>query len=209
MGDLKLNGATSGTITVTPTAVAGTNTITLPAVTGTVLTTAAAVTAAQGGTGLTSSGASGTMLLSNGTTWTTSVAPAFSAYVSTNQSLSGGVWTKMAANTKEFDTNSNYDNSTNYRFTPTVAGYYQLNACWQSVSSASTTIGIYKNGSMAKTGIFSSTAVIGGPNVAVSALIYFNGSTDYAECYMYTSVGNSAFGSQLNTYFQGFFVRGA
>ena len=37
MGDLKLNGATSGTITVTPTAVAGTNTITLPAATGTAI----------------------------------------------------------------------------------------------------------------------------------------------------------------------------
>ena len=36
---LLLNGSTSGTITVTPTAVAGTNTITLPATTGTVVTT--------------------------------------------------------------------------------------------------------------------------------------------------------------------------
>ena len=40
MGDLKLDGSTSGTITVTPTAVAGTNTITLPASTGTVALTA-------------------------------------------------------------------------------------------------------------------------------------------------------------------------
>ena len=40
MGDLKLNGATSGTITLTPTAVAGTTTITLPATTGTVALTA-------------------------------------------------------------------------------------------------------------------------------------------------------------------------
>jgi len=40
MGDLKLNGSTSGTITVTPTAIAGTNTITLPASTGTVALTA-------------------------------------------------------------------------------------------------------------------------------------------------------------------------
>lgn len=40
MGDLKLNGATSGTITLTPTAVAGTNTITLPASTGTMALTA-------------------------------------------------------------------------------------------------------------------------------------------------------------------------
>jgi hypothetical protein len=38
MGNLTLNGATSGQITVAPTAVAGTNTLTLPAVTGNVLT---------------------------------------------------------------------------------------------------------------------------------------------------------------------------
>jgi len=36
MGDLVLKGATSGQITLTPTAVAGTNTLTLPAATGTV-----------------------------------------------------------------------------------------------------------------------------------------------------------------------------
>lgn len=40
MGNLTLNGATSGQITIAPPAVAGTNTLTLPAATGTVLTTA-------------------------------------------------------------------------------------------------------------------------------------------------------------------------
>jgi len=39
MGNLVLSGATSGSITLEPTAVAGTNTITLPAETGTFLTT--------------------------------------------------------------------------------------------------------------------------------------------------------------------------
>lgn len=40
MGDLVLKGATSGQITLTPTAVAGTNTLTVPAETGTVITSA-------------------------------------------------------------------------------------------------------------------------------------------------------------------------
>jgi hypothetical protein len=39
MGNLVLSGATSGSITLEPTAVAGTTTLTLPAVSGTVLTT--------------------------------------------------------------------------------------------------------------------------------------------------------------------------
>lgn len=38
MGDLVLKGATSGQITLTPTAIAGTNTLTLPATTGTLIT---------------------------------------------------------------------------------------------------------------------------------------------------------------------------
>ena len=44
MGNLTLNGATSGAITVSPPAVAGTNTLTLPAVTDTVTTNAATQT---------------------------------------------------------------------------------------------------------------------------------------------------------------------
>ena len=36
MGNVTLNGATSGSITLAPTAIAGTNTLTLPAATGTV-----------------------------------------------------------------------------------------------------------------------------------------------------------------------------
>ena len=43
MGNLTLNGATSGQITLSPTAVAGTNTLTLPAATGTVALTNTAV----------------------------------------------------------------------------------------------------------------------------------------------------------------------
>jgi hypothetical protein len=44
MGTLTLNGATSGQITLAPTAVAGTNTLTLPAATGTVLTSSGSQT---------------------------------------------------------------------------------------------------------------------------------------------------------------------
>lgn len=44
MGDIVLNGATSGSITVTPTAIAGSTTITLPATSGTVALSSAAQT---------------------------------------------------------------------------------------------------------------------------------------------------------------------
>ena len=53
-------------------------------------------------------------------------APAFSAYLSNNQSISGATWTKVNLNVKVFDTASAFDNTTNYRFQPTVAGYYSV-----------------------------------------------------------------------------------
>src|SRR6056300_1792706 len=48
--------------------------------------------------------------------------PAFQATMSGNQNISTGTATKVQFDTEDFDTNSKYDHSTNYRFTPTVAG---------------------------------------------------------------------------------------
>jgi hypothetical protein len=81
--------------------------------------------------------------------------PAFSAYSSTNQSITSSTFTKVQFNTEEFDTNSNYDNATNYRFTPTVAGYYQVNGNIRYDASTAPTrciLSVYKNGSEFKRG---------------------------------------------------------
>ena len=43
--------------------------------------------------------------------------PSFGAYLAANQGLSNDVWTKITMNTEEWDTDSAYDHSTNYRFT--------------------------------------------------------------------------------------------
>ena len=54
--------------------------------------------------------------------------PAFYAYrTATQTGIASATFTKIQLNVELFDTNSNYDNVTNYRFTPTVAGYYQVN----------------------------------------------------------------------------------
>ena len=136
--------------------------------------------------------------------------PAFSAYLSANQSISTGTWTKVQCNTEEFDTNSNYDNATNYRYTPTVAGYYQASGVIDASASVSTTfqtISIYKNGSSFKGG---NTTTNSGGRITVSALIYMNGSTDYIEMYGYIAGSTPAFGAgTANTYFQAAMVRSA
>lgn len=135
--------------------------------------------------------------------------PAFSAYQSSAQTLASTTNTKIQFQTKEFDTNTNFDNATNYRFTPTVAGYYQINGGFQIASTATGgAIAIYKNGGGFKSGA-------GNPNATtsnqwqVSALVYLNGSTDYIELYGYVTTGQALVANAQFTYFQASMVRSA
>ena len=50
--------------------------------------------------------------------------PAFEATVSSSYNISDATAEKVSFNTEVFDTDGKYDHSTNYRFTPTVAGKY-------------------------------------------------------------------------------------
>jgi len=43
--------------------------------------------------------------------------PSFGAYLAANQAYSNDTWTKITMNTEEWDTDSAFDHSTNYRFT--------------------------------------------------------------------------------------------
>lgn len=72
---VSIKGTGGGSVTLSAAAAATDTTLTIPNVTGTVLQSGTAVTVAQGGTGLTSTGANGNVLTSNGTAWT-SAAPA-------------------------------------------------------------------------------------------------------------------------------------
>jgi hypothetical protein len=146
-------------------------------------------------------------LISTGSTFAGN-GPAFSAYMSANQSLSATTFTKMQCNTEEFDTASCYDVSL-YRFTPNVSGYYQVNGNIETVGAVGSLVSIYKNGSLAKRGANITPGAYTYGSV-VSTLIYLNGSTDYIELYAYaagaaTLVGNS---SQV-CFFQAALVRGA
>jgi hypothetical protein len=136
--------------------------------------------------------------------------PAFSVYRGgANQSLTTATFTKVQLSTEEYDTNSNFDNATNYRFTPTIAGYYQISGA-VGLTGTNTRIlcTIYKNGSEYFRGI-DATANLS--QVTVSGLIYFNGSTDYIELYVYaTFAGTSDIASgQKYTYLTGAMSRSA
>jgi len=133
--------------------------------------------------------------------------PAFSAYQSTPQASSTSA-AKVQFQTKQFDTASAFDNITNNRFQPTVAGHYQLNGAVASGAVAAALIAtIYINGVAEKAGVF-----VSGPTAflaTVSALVYLNGTTDYAELWASSSVAQNWQASKTGTYFQGFLARAA
>ena len=121
--------------------------------------------------------------------------PAFSAYQNLAQTLTSGAYTKVQFQVERFDTNGCFDSTTNYRFTPTVAGYYQVNAfiCWGGFATTQGNIVLYKNGST-----YSSTFTPGsgyGYNNMIAVIMYMNGSTDYVEVYCGNSSNETLFGS--------------
>ena len=78
----------------------------------------------------TNSNQTATLPDATGTVMVSGNMPAFSAYGNADQVIANTTYTKVQYNVKSspgFDTNSCYDTS-NYRFTPTVAGYYLINA---------------------------------------------------------------------------------
>ena len=135
--------------------------------------------------------------------------PAFSARPSTTQSVTTATYTKVNLGTENFDTNNNFASS---RFTPTVAGYYQLNGSVYPVSTNSANYIwalIYKNGTVYSSGSSAGAAsVVDGISV-VSTLIYLNGSTDYVELYCYVTGTSPVIQNDLATQFSGFLARGA
>jgi hypothetical protein len=150
---------------------------TLTTTTGDIIYASAANTPARLGIGSTSQ----VLTVSGGVpTWATPTAtsgPAFAAYRATNQTITANTWTKIQFATELFDTDSCYDNATNYRFTPTKAGIYQVNL---TVTTNGTGYGaVYKNGD----NYVKLCLQTGGQYASGSLLVSMNGSSDYLEFY--------------------------
>ena len=175
---IRLNSTGGGAVTITAPYTASTYTLTAPTVTANLVTDSAnSITQSMMSTGLAGTG------------------PAFSAYLSSNQSPSGSTYTKIQFDTEEFDTDSCFNTST-YKFTPTVAGYYQVNATIgfdaTSVNPQWGGVAIYKNGAVVR-----QNRVTGNTYTScaapVSSVVYLNGSTDYLEIFAITNGGTGVF----------------
>jgi hypothetical protein len=148
-----------------------------------------------------------------GLAWTSNNGPAFRAYRTTSaQSFSANTWTKVQLNGESYDTANCFDSTTNFRFTPNKAGYYQFNAAPNNQRSGNGLIygAIWKNGSgVTVTGFQIGTADTFTP-VAMD-IIYMNGTTDYVEMYVYDQAATSrtvvASAAGDISYFSGVWIR--
>ena len=105
----------------------------------------------------------------------------FRAYQSTSQTFANSSNDTINFQTKDFDPNNWFDTSTN-RFTPTLAGYYQVTASirWDTdVDWDICDLYIFKNGTSE---ISCSDAHQRYDNLVATGIIYLNGSTDYLYC---------------------------
>jgi hypothetical protein len=175
---------------------------------GTAADTASRLAVGANGTVLTADSAEAT-----GLKWAAagggSSGPTFRAYRgSSDQSFSQGVLTKIQYNTEDWDTASAYDSTTNYRFTPTTAGYYSfnLNVYLQAAAAGDCQIMIRKNGSNNSSAYFGSVPTNWPP--AVNGLVYLDGSSDYIEGFIYFGNGSPVvLNSQINSYFSAIWIR--
>ena len=115
--------------------------------------------------------------------------PSFRAKINSTQNVSSSTWVKVQFDTELFDTDNMYDNSTNYRFTPTTAGKYLVFASirhdWSSNWGNNNFTAIYKNGTQYIVSDFYGNGS-GVQNYGVRActdIIDFNGTSDYVEVF--------------------------
>jgi len=131
--------------------------------------------------------------------------PAFEAYLGASQTFSDAATVKVNFNTEIFDSNSCYDNSTNYRFTPTVAGKYFVYSTLQMDGRSNSNLNIiqiliYKNGSVYKENqSYFISNYLRQQSVATNAIIDMNGSSDYVEIYAYISMISAASDARLQS----------
>ena len=125
--------------------------------------------------------------------------PAFEACTNADQSATSAVSTKMQFSREIYDTDSCYDNATNYRFTPTTAGkYFVYISIYGGVAGVSRlsqiALILRKNGTTIADQSFDnrSSALTLDETIFFGTVIDFNGSTDYVEGFGYINDTSSA-----------------
>lgn len=127
--------------------------------------------------------------------------PCFEATMSADQTFVDNTPIKITFNTETFDTHSNYDHATNYRFTPTVAGKYLINIAVRASADIAfqnthSMLYLYKNANIFR-GVILAQADTGMDEFAgmLSVIVDANGTTDYFESYLNGDVSSGTGGT--------------
>jgi hypothetical protein len=135
--------------------------------------------------------------------------PAFHAHLGSNQTVAHNTVTKINFNTEIFDSDGTYDNSTNYRFTPGVAGKYFI---YYQVQNQNQTDYIYvrirKNGSDIQVETHYTGADV--DDTSKGFTIVDSDADDYFEIHLQQTKGSDAVVRSGNayTFFGGFRITG-
>jgi hypothetical protein len=116
--------------------------------------------------------------------------PSFFAHANGNQNISNNTDTKVEIDTEILDSDGKFDTSNN-RFTPTVAGYYIINGIARfdaTTTISSARIKIYKNGSnYYEIDVFKDTQDF---SLSISQVVYLD-TDDYVELYVRQNSGST------------------
>lgn len=130
----------------------------------------------------------------------------FAVYRNAAQSITGGTFAKINFDAKDYDTGSDYDAVTNFRFTARTSGFYQFDylvGAPVSSGSTDTVAAIYKNGTIYAWG---QELPVGGNMIGNKSIQLTAG--DYIEIFA-ANVGTVALnvgGSPRKTYFEGVLI---
>jgi len=142
--------------------------------------------------------------------------PSFRAYLSTNQTgTTNNAWNKINFNTEDWDTDSAYDNSTNYRFTVPAGegGKYSFS---MEVGVAVSAGGLaddfcktvfYVNGAPYTKGsgqVFLPVVTTGYDNYIINTSVINLAAADYVEAYVYHDMGASRQLGAASSFFSGY-----
>lgn len=152
-----------------------------------------------------SNGVTGVLPVANGGNGVAAI-PMARAYRATNQTITTNTVTKITLDTESYDVGSCFDSSTNYRYTPNIAGKY-LVTCQMHIETKTATPGIqiiyiYKNGAEYSRGDYRFNTGAAETSVGFSDTVSMNGSTDYLEIYCFHLYTTSAtlFGAASYTF---------
>jgi hypothetical protein len=132
--------------------------------------------------------------------------PAFMAKQTGTQNINNTTWTKVQFNAEVFDTDGTYDHSSNYRWTPGVAGKYFM---YLGITIDDLDDGkrlatkVYKNGVGVAESLTLSSSGVTEKNSNTTSFIDIADDDDYYEAYVYHDIGSA---EDIRTDYQSIFM---